>query len=182
MKFALSFLAVLAFSTAALAQADTQAPAPTPEQKAATPVATISAADKFEAERIPRNSKVYIGRFSKEGDSDKKEFETYLAAAMRKKEVPLLIVTVREDADFEIAGTSEKKKAGWAKTIFGSGLDSASASITITNLRTGVVAYADSSHRNDALRGQRSTAEKLAKYLKKKIEDDEKKVTKTASK
>lgn len=174
MRFALSLLALFAFSTAALAQAEGQ----TPEQKTPTPIATVSAADKFEAERIPRNSKIYIGRFSKEGDSDKKEFESYLAAALRKKEVPVLIVTVREDADFIIEGTSERKKAGWAKTIFGSGLDSASASITVTNLRTGVVAYADSSHRNDAARGQRSTAEKLAKYLKKKIEDDEKKVAK----
>jgi hypothetical protein len=178
MKFALSLLVLFVCSTAAPAQTEGQAPAPTPEQKTSAPINTVSAADKFEAERIPRNSKVYIGRFSKEGDSDKKEFESYLAAAMRKKEVPLLIVTVREEADFIIEGTSERKKAGWAKTIFGSGLDSASASITITNLHTGVVAYADSSHRNDAARGQRSTAEKLAKYLKKKIEDDEKKAAK----
>ena len=174
MRFALSLLALFAFSTVTPAQTDGQ----TPEPKPTHAFNTASAADKFEAERIPRNSKVYIGRFSKEGDSDKKEFESYLAAALRKKEVPLLIVTVREEADFEIAGTSERKKAGWAKTIFGSGLDSASASFTVTNLHTGVVAYADSSHRNDALRGQRSTAEKLAKYLKKKIEDDEKKVAK----
>lgn len=178
MRFALALLAIVAFSTAALAQTDSQTPAPTPAQKTSAPISTISAADKFEAERIPRNSKIFIDRFSKEGDSDKKEFENYLAAALRKKEVPLLIVTIREEADFVIEGTSEKKKAGWAKTIFGSGLDSASASITVTNLRTGVVAYADSSHRNDAVRGQRSTAEKLAKYLKKKIEDDEKKAAK----
>lgn len=172
MRFTLSLLALLTFSSLTLAQTDTPANDPKPAPT------TMSAADKFEAERIPRNSKVYIGRFSKEGDSDKKEFESYLAAALRKKGVPLVIVTVRDDADFIIEGTSEKKKAGWAKTIFGSGMDSASASITITNLRTGVVAYADSSHRNDAIRGQRSTAEKLAKYLKKKIEDDEKRAAK----
>jgi hypothetical protein len=178
MKFALPLLLLFVCSTAALAQTEGRAAAAPPEQKSSAPIATVSAADKFEAERIPRNSKVFIGRFSKEGDSDKKEFESYLAAAMRKKEVPMLIVTTREEADFEISGTSEKKKAGWAKTIFGSGMDSASASITVTNLHTGVVAYADSSDRNDALRGHRSTAEKLAKYLKKKIEDDEKKAAK----
>jgi hypothetical protein len=38
-----------------------------------------------------------------------------------------------------------------------------------------VVAYADSSDRSSANRGLRSSAEKLAKYLKKKIDDDEKK-------
>jgi hypothetical protein len=44
----------------------------------------------------------------------------------------------------------------------------------VVNLKTSVVVYADSSHRTTANRGERSTAEKLAKYLKKKIEDDEK--------
>jgi hypothetical protein len=37
------------------------------------------------------------------------------------------------------------------------------------------VAFADASHRASANKGLRSSAEKLAKYLKKKIEDDEKK-------
>ena len=119
--------------------------------------------------RIPRNSRVYIGPM--EG------FEIYLAAALRKKEVPLVIVTERDQADFEISGTHETKNAGWAKTIFlGDMRGSASASMQVVNLRTKVVVYADSSHRSSANRGERSTAEKLAKYLKQKIEDDEKKI------
>lgn len=174
MRLILAALATFTLSFVAAAQTPVAEVSPSP-----TPAAsTISTADKFDAERIPRNSKVFIGNFYTEGDNDNRGFQSYLAAAMRKKDVPLLIVTVREEADFEISGTSERKKAGWAKTIFGSGMDSASASITVTNLHTGVVAYADSSHRNDAVRGQRSTAEKLAKYLKKKIEDDEKKAAK----
>ena len=116
--------------------------------------------------RIPRNSKVYIAPMD--------GFETYLAAAFRKKEVPLIMVTDRDQADFEITGTHEKKNAGWAKTIFVSPSPSASASMQVVNLKTKVVVYADSSHRTSANRGERSTAEKLAKYLKKKIEDDEK--------
>lgn len=176
MRLILAALATLTLCVAAAAQTPTPAASPAPPPAAAA--ATITTADKFDAERIPRNSKVFIGNFYTEGDNDNRGFQSYLAAALRKKEVPLLIVTNREEADFEISGTSERKKAGWAKTIFGSGMDSASASITVTNLRTGVVAYADSSHRNDAARGQRSTAEKLAKYLKKKIEDDEKKSAK----
>jgi len=177
MRLLLAALVLLTLSAASAAQTPTATPSPSP----AAAAATISAADKFDAERIPRNSKVFIGNFYTEGDNDNRGFQSYLAAALRKKEVPLLIVTNRDEADFEISGTSERKKAGWAKTIFGSGMDSASASITVTNLHTGVVAYADSSHRNDAARGQRSTAEKLAKYLKKKIEDDEKKATKTGA-
>jgi predicted Zn-dependent protease len=103
-------------------------------------------------------------------------FESYLAAALRKKDVPLLIVADATQADFTIEGTADQKGAGWAKKIILADFrKSTSASMTVTNLRTGVVAYADSSDRSSANRGLRSSAEKLAKYLKKKIEDDEKK-------
>ncbi len=117
--------------------------------------------------RIPRNSKVFIAPMD--------GFETFLAAAFRNKGVPLTMVTDRDQADFEITGTHEKKDAGWAKTIFISPQPSATASMQVVNLKTKVIVYADSSHRTTANRGERSTAEKLAKYLKKKIEDDEKK-------
>jgi len=136
--------------------------------------------DLFEAQLIPRNSRVYIAPFKSE-DTEKpvEGFETYVAAALRKKNVPLLMVTDRSTADFEIAGTADRKAAGWAKKIFaGDFRGSASASITVTNLKTGVVAYADASHRSSANKGLRSSAEKLAKYLKKKMEDDEKKMSK----
>src|SRR5438128_1176701 len=117
--------------------------------------------------RIPRNSKVFIAPMD--------GFETYLAAAIRKKEVPVVMVADRDQADFEITGTHDKKSAGWAKTIFmGDTRSTASASMQIVNLKTKVVVYADSSHRGSANRGERSTAEKLAKYLKEKIENDEK--------
>jgi len=117
--------------------------------------------------RIPRNSRVYIQPMD--------GFETYLAAAIRKKEVPIVMVTEPDLADFIISGTHDKKSAGWAKTIFLGDIRShASASMQVTNVRTHVVVFADSSDRSSANRGERSTAEKLAKYLKKKIEDDEK--------
>ena len=134
--------------------------------------------DPFRAQLIPRNSKVYIEPIKSE-DPNKPQaqgFESYIAAALRKKGVPLLIVADRSQADFVIAGTADKKGAGWAKKIFlGDFRNSTSASMTVTNARTGVVAYADSSDRASANRGLRSAAEKLAKYLKRKIEDDEKK-------
>lgn len=131
------------------------------------PSATMTTALQGET-NIPRNSKVYIAPMD--------GFETYLAAALRKKEVPVLIVADKDLADFEITGTHERKGAGWAKTIFlGDGRSSASASMQVVNLKTKVVVYADSSDRSSANRGERSTAEKLAKYLKKKIEDGEKK-------
>ena len=134
--------------------------------------------DPFKARLIPRNSKIYIAPILSE-DPNKPQaqgFETYLAAALRKKDVPLLIVADQSQADFIIEGTADQKGAGWAKKlILADFRKSTSASMSVTNLRTGVVAYADSSDRSSANRGLRSSAEKLAKYLKKKIEDDEKK-------
>jgi len=117
--------------------------------------------------RIPRNSKVYIAPAG--------GFEQYLAAALRKKSVPLLIMVDREAADFEITATHEKEDASFARTyVWGLLHGSASASIQIVNLKTNVVVFADSSERLVALRGERSTAEKLAKYLKRRMEKDEK--------
>jgi hypothetical protein len=132
--------------------------------------------DAFEAQLIPRDSKLYIGHFMAEGDQDT-GFGTYLAAAIRKKKVPVIMVTDPEQADFEISGSADKKGAGWAKKVFlGDWRSTTSASIQVVNSKTGVIAYADSSHKYSANRGLRSTAEKLAKYLKRKIEDDEKKM------
>ncbi len=61
--------------------------------------------------KIPANSKIYINPMES-------GFETYVTAAIQKKKVPVVIVTNREQADFEIKGSVEKQKAGWAKTIF----------------------------------------------------------------
>jgi hypothetical protein len=134
--------------------------------------------DPFKARLIPRNSKIYIAPIMPEDPNNLKAegFEHYLAAALRKKNVPLIIVADRSMADFIIQGTANQKDPGWAKKIILTDFrKSTSASITVTNLRTGVVAYADSSDRSSANRGLRSSAEKLAKYLKRKIENDEKK-------
>ena len=134
--------------------------------------------DPFKARLIPRNAKISIAPIMPEEPNNLKAegFEHYLAAALRKKNVPLIIVADRSLADFIIEGTANQKDPGWAKKIILTDFrKSTSASITVTNLRTGVVAYADSSDRSSANRGLRSSAEKLAKYLKRKIENDEKK-------
>jgi hypothetical protein len=134
---------------------------------------TVQAQD---ATTIPRDSKVYIEPFKAESETKGAQgFETYLMAALRKKNVPLLVVTEPDQADFVISGTADRQGAGWAKKIFFGDLrGSASAALQIVNVHTKVVVYADSSDRKSANRGLRSSAEKLAKYLKRKIEDDEK--------
>ena len=134
--------------------------------------------DPFKARLIPKNSKIYIAPIMPENPNNLQAdgFEHYLAAALRKKNVPLIIVADRSMADFIIEGTADQRNPGWAKKIILADFRrSTSASMTVTNLRTGVVAYADSSDRSSANRGLRSSAEKLAKYLKRKIDNDEKK-------
>ncbi|HUE80467.1 MAG TPA: hypothetical protein VMM84_00045 [Pyrinomonadaceae bacterium] len=180
MKLTASLALLLFVSVSVVAQESTT---PTPENEGTT-VAPKQAppSDPFEAQLIRRNSKVYIAPMKSE-DSEKpiEGFETYLAAALRKKNVPLILVTDRSVADFEIVGTADKKGAGWAKKVFlGDWRSTTSASMSVINIKTGVIAYSDASHRSSANKGLRSSAEKLAKYLKKKIEDDEKKQLRTS--
>jgi hypothetical protein len=179
--FSLALVATMMVFVSLLAASAATAQTPDTTAKAQTPARTYpdrAPDDPFKARLIPRDSKVYIAPMLSEdpGQSQSQGFETYLAAALRKKNVPLLIVADASQADFIIEGTADKKAAGLAKKILlGDFRKSTSASMTVTNLRTGVVAYADSSDKSSANRGLRSSAEKLAKYLKRKIEDDEKK-------
>lgn len=158
-KFARFFLfCLLTWAVALVAQAQSTT---ANEQAAAT--------DRKEAASetlIPSGSKVFVARM--EG------FETYVIAALAKKKTPLLVVSKREEADFEIVGNSESQKAGWAKIIFGTGLPTVEGSIQVINMRTGVVAYAVSDHRRDSNFGKRSVAEYLAKKIGEKMRNDEK--------
>jgi hypothetical protein len=142
------------------------------------PAQTDAPPDRFRAQLIPRDSRVYIAPFrSEDAERPVEGFEVYMAAALRKKNVPLIMVTDRSRADFEIVGTADRKSSSWAKIlVWGDTRSTTSASFSVVNLKTGVVAFADSSNRYSARRGLRSAAEKLAKYLKRKMEEDERKL------
>jgi hypothetical protein len=133
-----------------------------------TPALSAAASDPT---YIPAGSKVYVGYIQ-----GMNGFENYLAAALKKKKVALLMVTDRSQADFEINGYAENQKAGWAKIIFGSGRPESEASIQVVNLKTSVVAYAVASYKVDAWNGKKSTAEHLAKNLRQKMERDDKRL------
>lgn len=108
-------------------------------------------------------------------------FEHYLASALRKKTVPLVVVLDPMQADYIIFGESMSKGGGWAKKLLlGDFRGTEAATITMVDRRTKVVVFADSSHRASANRGQRSTAEKLAKYLDRKITQDQNRAKKEA--
>jgi hypothetical protein len=138
---------------------------PAPAEVAVSTTRKITRADTL----ITRDSTVFVDEMG--------GFEHYLMAAMRKKSVGLIVVADPMQADYIIFGNADSKRAGWAKMFFlGDGRSGEMASISMVNRNTKVVVFADSSHRYSAYKGKRSTAEKLAKYLGKKIKQDEKKL------
>ncbi|HEV2884816.1 MAG TPA: hypothetical protein VGW36_08160 [Pyrinomonadaceae bacterium] len=122
---------------------------------------------------IPAGSRVYVADIN-----GLPAFENNLVAAFQKKQVKLIVVADRSQADFEVSGFAQSQKAGWAKIIFGTGLPESEASIQVVNLSTGVVAYAVASYKVDSLNGNKSTAEHLAKNLRQKMERDDKRLRK----
>jgi hypothetical protein len=109
--------------------------------------------------KIPAGSKVYVAAMG--------GFETPLKKAIAGKKVPLQIVEQREEAEYEITGTADSKKASTAKkVILGSWHSDEDASIKVANLKSGEIVYAYAVHKQDSAHGQKSTAEACAKHLK----------------
>jgi hypothetical protein len=114
--------------------------------------------------RIPAGSRVFIGPV--EGG-----YDIYLAGAIHKKKVPIVIVTDRAKADFELSGVTESEKAGWAKIVFwGNTSSSEQASVKMVNLKSGTVVWGYNVNKGSSARGKQSSAEACAKHLKEKIE------------
>jgi hypothetical protein len=113
---------------------------------------------------IPAGSKVYVQGMD--------GFGSYVMAALDKKKVPVVVVSQRENADFEIGGDAESQKAGWAKVLLTRSASSTEeASINVTNVKTGVIVFAYNVNKQNAVRGKQSAAEACAKHLKEKIEE-----------
>lgn len=113
---------------------------------------------------IPRGARVFIAPV--EGG-----FENYLAAAIQQKKVPVVVVTNRAKAEFEISGVAETEKAGWAKMLFmKSGASQEQAGIKIVRIATDEVVFAYAVHKANSARGHQSAAEACAKHMKEKVE------------
>ena len=111
---------------------------------------------------IPAGSKVYIAPMD--------GFETFLKAALEKKEVPLVVVEDKDKADFEITGASNSQKASTAKKILKlSWRSREEASINVANIKTGEIVFAYSAHKENSAHGKKSSAEACAKHLKEKV-------------
>ena len=141
-------------------QQQNQQQAPAPEAKA-QPAPTAPIPTKPVA-----GSKVYIEKMD--------GFENYLAAAFAKKKVQLIVVMDKDQADYIITGTSEDKKAGWAKIVFMGDIHSdANASITMTDKKSSAVLFAYAVNKKNTLHGAQTTAEACAKHLQGHIEGKE---------
>ena len=98
-------------------------------------------------------------------------FENYLAAALQKKNVSLVSVANESQAVYVIKGTSEEKKAGWAKIAFQGQIHSDdSASVQMFDRQTGAIVFAYAVNKKNTMHGHQTTAEACAKHLKEQIE------------
>lgn len=125
--------------------------------------ASVFGKEEKALKKIPANSKVFL--------ADMGGFEADLKEAMNKKKVPLQIVDKREDAEYEITGTSETEKAGKAKKVIRwDWRSNEQASITVKEVKSGEIVYAYSVNKQSSAHGKRSTAEACAKHLKEQVE------------
>lgn len=114
---------------------------------------------------IPQGSNVYID--SMDG------FETPLAAALTKKKVPLVVVTDITQAQYEITGSTEKKKHSTGLKIAAIALggamgaaataDQMTGSIQVIDLHSSAIVYAYTATKGDR---PQSVAEACAKHIK----------------
>lgn len=110
--------------------------------------------------RVAPNSKVFI-------EPAENGIHTALAGALKKKNVPLVVVAREELADYVIRITGEHKRAGWARTIMAGGYarGDANASMTVEHRESGVIAFAYNVEKGAAWKGIQSAAESCAKHL-----------------
>lgn len=153
-------LLAIAFSLASFAQ-DTQNK--DAKDQDAKPAETKTTNAPLTNKKIPANSKVYLAPMG--------GFEEELKTAIQKKKVPVVLVTDKDQADYEISGTSETEKAGVAKkVVMWNWHSNEQASITVAEHKSGEVVFAYSVNKQSSAHGKRSTAEACAKHLKEQIE------------
>jgi hypothetical protein len=112
---------------------------------------------------LPRGARLFVAPMSN-------GFDTYVVAGLHKKQVPVVVVAIRDKADYELTGVSETDKAGWAKMlVWGSDSTSETASVKIVNLTSGEIVFAYSVKKGNSARGKQSAGEAVAKHIKNKI-------------
>jgi len=160
MRKTIMLLVAMAFSLAGFAQDTQNKDAKGQEAKPAEAKTTNA---PLTNKKIPANSKVFLAPMG--------GFEEDLKAAIQSKKVPVVLVTDKDQADYEIAGTSDTEKASAAKkVVMWNWHSNEQASITVSDRKSGEVVFAYSVNKKSSAHGKRSTAEACAKHLKEQIE------------
>jgi len=117
----------------------------------------------FAGETIHPGSKVYV-------TPTKDDFDRYLMAEIQKEDLPIVLVTKIEEAEFEIAvaSSSSKTEAAQSSTLL-NGDTSSEETISIIRLKTGSIIFSETIHDRKAKRGYQSTAEICARHLRRHI-------------
>ncbi len=133
--------------------------------KPAAPAASTAAHGPLNDIKIPSGSKIYVAPMG--------GFENYVVAGILKKKVPVVIVADRDKADYEIRGSAETEKAGWAKIMF-LGLQNTNeqASVNVTEIKSGNVVFAYSVNKMNSYKGKQSAGEAIGKHLNEAIGKD----------
>jgi hypothetical protein len=93
-------------------------------------------------------------------------FENYIAAALRKKDVPLMPIEDESKANYVLRGNSDEKKTSFATIA----LADESANVQLIDRRTGAIVFAYAMTKKNTLHGQQSAAEACVKHLKEQID------------
>ena len=126
---------------------------------------TLAAQPQTKAVKIQSGTKIYVAPMG--------GFENYVIAGIVNKKVPVVLVTEREKADYEIRGSAETEKAGWAKMLFmGSQNSNEEASINVSDVKTGDIVFAYSVHKLNSVHGKQSAGEAIGKHLKEVVGKD----------
>ena len=126
---------------------------------------TLAAQPQTKAVKIQSGSKIYVAPMG--------GFENYVIAGIVNKKVPVVLVTEREKADYEIRGSAETEKAGWAKMLFmGSQNSNEQASVNVSDVKTGDIVFAYSVHKLNSVHGKQSAGEAIGKHLKEVVGKD----------
>jgi hypothetical protein len=132
---------------------------------ATTPSPTIDKTPVVTDEALPAGARIFIAPMPN-------GFETYVAAGLEKKKVPVVVIVDRDKVDYELSGVSDTDKAGWAKILFlGSQQTNEAASIKILNLKTGNIVFAYSVNKTNSFKGKQSAGEAVAKPINETIEN-----------
>ena len=166
-SLSLACLALLTLGVLAQTAPPTSAaPGAAPAVAKPSEVVDKAAPTTLSKEKIPAGAKIYIAPLN--------GYESFISAAIIKKETPVIVVNSADKADYTITGVSESVQAGWAKMLFlGSQQSNEQASIVMTNVKSGVVVWGYNVNKTNSYKGKQSSSEACAKHLKARIEGKE---------